>query len=340
MSFIICALIVLTKRWHSDLTNDKSEGVQRFHSIATPRVGGVAVYLAVLGGWLQSSGELSKILSGILVAAIPAFGFGLLEDLTKHVSVKSRLFATMFSGLIACLLSGYSLTRLDIIGIDQILKFGPISILFTAFAVGGVANAINIIDGFNGLSSSTSFIIFIGLALIANASGDLSLAMVNLLFAASVLGFFVLNWPMGKIFLGDGGAYFIGFAIAWSSVLLSERHSHVTAFVALMVCIHPITEVVFSIYRRRLRKLNPGDPDRLHFHSLVHTRYVRRWFSFFSNTAQNSITGLLVGLMTALPVILAQYMFSSIKLSIITAIALALSYLVIYRKMVRFRWLV
>lgn len=124
------------------------------------------------------------------------------------------------------------------------------SVVLTAFAVGGVANSINIIDGFNGLASTASTLAFIGYALLAWQVGDAELVGVALVLAACVWGFFWVNWPLGKIFLGDGGSYFVGFSLAWVAVMLIERNPSVSAFAALLVCAHPVIEVLFSIFRR------------------------------------------------------------------------------------------
>lgn len=94
-------------------------------------------------------------------------------------------------------------------------------------------------------------------------------------------------------------------------MLLIERNPSVSAFAALMVCVHPVTEVLLSIYRRKIRKDNPGMPDRLHFHSQVKRRYVARWFGHFSNAARNSMTGALIGLMTLTSVVLANLFYTS-----------------------------
>lgn len=276
-SFGLCVLLVLTKRWHGALTMDHMEGIQKFHTVPTPRIGGVPIVLGLVVAWGKAPADIQHLLTPILFAGLPAFIFGLLEDITKRIGVIQRLLATMASGLLAWWITDYSLTRVDIWGVDWLLSFILVSALFTAFAVGGVANSINIIDGFNGLASTTSTLAFIGYAVIAWQVGDLQLASLSLVLAACVWGFFWVNWPLGKIFLGDGGSYFIGFSLAWVAVMLIERNHGVSAFAALLVCVHPVTEVLFSIYRRRIKKLNPGQPDRLHFHSLVKKRYVRRW---------------------------------------------------------------
>lgn len=338
VSLLLGIVLVLTQRWHGQLTHDQTQGIQKFHTTPTPRVGGIPIFAALLASqsWLVE--PLQSQLSVLLLGALPAFAFGLAEDLTKRVSVMTRLLATMASGVAACWLSGYSLTRLDIIGLDWALQWLPLSVLFTAFAVGGVANAINISDGLNGLASSSSFWAFIGLGLIAANVGDFELAELSLLLAAAVLGFFLVNWPLGKIFLGDGGAYFIGFSLAWLAVLLAERNPGISPFAALLVCVFPITEVLFSIYRRKVRHYHPGQPDQLHFHSLVKRRYVTRWFAGFPKVWRNSIAGLLVGSMTLPAAVLAQFVHASTTLSVTCVLLCMLGYVALYARMVRHRW--
>lgn len=337
-TFALCVLMVITKRWHGALTMDFTDGVQKFHTAPTPRVGGIPIVLGLVVAWGKAPPDMQAMLTPILFAGLPAFIFGVAEDITKRVGVMQRLLATMASGLLAWWITDYSLSRVDIWGVDWLLAFTLVSVVFTAFAVGGVANSINIIDGFNGLASTMSTLAFVGYAMIAWQVGDTTLAGVSLVLAACVWGFFWVNWPFGKLFLGDGGSYFIGFALAWVAVLLIERNPSVSAFAALMVCVHPVTEVLFSIYRRKIRKEHPGMPDRLHFHSLVKRRYVARWFGQYSNVARNSITGALIGLMTVTAVILASLAHNSGLLAALFFVGLCLGYVAIYARMVRHHW--
>jgi UDP-N-acetylmuramyl pentapeptide phosphotransferase/UDP-N-acetylglucosamine-1-phosphate transferase len=337
-TFLLCVLLVMTKRWHGALTMDFTDGIQKFHTAPTPRIGGVPIVLGLVVAWSQTTPDVKALLTPVLVAGMPAFLFGVAEDITKGVSVMQRLLATMASGLLAWWITDYSLGRVDIWGIDWFMKFTVVSVIFTAFAVGGVANSINIIDGFNGLASTMSTLAFVGYAMIAWQVGDHALASTSFVLAACVWGFFWVNWPLGKIFLGDGGSYFIGFALAWVAVMLLERNPGVSAFAALVVCVHPVTEVLFSIYRRRIKKMHPGHPDRLHFHSLVKQRYVRRWFGKMPNRIRNSITGAIIGMMTVTAIMLASMTYASVTLSALVFLGLSLGYISIYARMVRHHW--
>lgn len=337
-SFVLCVLLVLTKSWHGAVTMDFTDGIQKFHTAPTPRIGGIPIVLGLIVAWGKAPADIKHMLTPILFAGMPAFIFGVAEDVTKRVGVMQRLFATMASGLLAWWITDYSLSRVDVWGVDFFLKFTLVSVIFTAFAVGGVANAINIIDGFNGLASTMSTLAFIGYAVMAWQVGDLNLSGVALVCAACVWGFFWVNWPFGKVFLGDGGSYFIGFALAWVAVMVIERNPSVSAFAALLVCAHPVIEVLFSIFRRRIKKLHPGHPDRLHFHSLVKQRYVRRWFGSTSNAARNSITGVLMGFTTLTSIVLANLVHDHAGLSLMAFLCLGLGYVTMYARIVRFGW--
>jgi len=338
-SFTMCLLLVLTKRWHGALSMDHTIGVQKFHTAPTPRIGGIPIVLALVVAWGKAPVDVKDMLAPIFFAGMPAFLFGVAEDITKRVGVTQRLLATMASGILAWWITDYSLSRVNVWGVDWLLEFTVVSVILTAFAVGGIANSINIIDGFNGLASTMATLAFVGFGMIAWQVGDRALVGVSVVLAACVWGFFWVNWPFGKIFLGDGGSYFIGFALAWLAVLLIERNPSVSAFAAVVVCAHPIAEVLFSIYRRHYKELHPGHPDRLHFHSLFKQRYVRRWFSHHSNRIRNSITGVLIGLMTVVAIALASLTYASTPWSVLAFVGLCSIYVAFYIRMVRHSWL-
>lgn len=344
VSFALTVLLVITRRWHGRFSLDDTHGIQKQHRVPTPRIGGVAIVLGMLGGWAVAKPERQVILGPILLAGLPAFVFGLAEDLTKKVSIMARLLATMVSGVLAWWLTGVAITSLDVPVLDTLMGLTLFSVAFTAFAVGGVANAINIIDGFNGQASGFVILALMGLALMATASQDSNLALACLCLAAAVLGFWLVNWPWGKIFLGDGGSYFVGFALAWFCVMLVERNPEITAFAALLVCIHPVTEVLFSIYRRRMRAHHPGHPDRLHLHSLTMRRMVRpRLTQLLKSPDQarqheNAVTGVLIACMTLPSIVMAWLLRDQPLGAALACLGFMLGYVALYVRLVRMRW--
>lgn len=277
LSIALCALLVWTRRWHGRYTNDDFNGPQKFHSHDAPRIGGLAMAFAFALMWPFLPDEIQPIWAVIGLAGIPALAAGLAEDLTRRVSVYKRLLATMAAGGAFAVASGYMITSVDLPGVDWLLAFVPVAILFTAFSVGGVANAINIIDGFNGLAAGALLIMFGAFAYVARAVGDPLVLSLATLYAAIVLGFFVWNFPGGRIFLGDGGAYFCGYLLATLGVLLAARNEDVSAWTALLICAYPVIETLASMRRKSRREgHSAGKPDRVHFHMLAYRRYARR----------------------------------------------------------------
>jgi UDP-N-acetylmuramyl pentapeptide phosphotransferase/UDP-N-acetylglucosamine-1-phosphate transferase len=269
ISLLACVLIVLTKNWHGKYTFDHMDGVQKAHIKPTPRIGGVAILLAISCAAPLNDQATRELLYPTLLACVPAFIFGLAEDLTKRVGAIQRLLATMASGALGWYLTGISLKSVGVPGLDLLLAVGIISVIFTAFAIGGVANAVNLIDGYNGISSGFVVLALLALASIAVDVDDAVLAHLALLGAAAFLGLFFVNWPLGKLFLGDSGAYLGGFFVAWLCVLLTNRNESVSPFAALLVCAYPITETIYSLWRRLHSGTNPTQPDTLHLHNII-----------------------------------------------------------------------
>jgi len=280
-SWLICWLIVRYEHLHAHFSHDHTDaGPQKFHALPTPRIGGLALTggLLAAGGLMLLVPELTseREFSLILLASAPAFLGGMIEDITKKVGVSERLLLTMLSGAVGAWLLGATLNRLDIPGIDHALLWTPFAVALTIFAIGGVANAINIIDGYNGLAAGYAAIILTGMAWVAAQTGDMLIFPIALAMTGALLGFLKWNWPGGKIFLGDGGAYLLGFILAELAVLLVIRNPEVSPWLPLLLLIHPIFETVFSIYRRKFRRgQTPGKPDALHLHQLVYSRLVR-----------------------------------------------------------------
>ena len=332
--------LVLTQRWHGRFSLDSTTGVQKHHKHPTPRIGGVAIASGLLVAWACAEQDVSNILEATLLAAIPAFIFGLAEDITKKIGVLSRLLATMFSGVVAWYLTGIAMQNTGFPPLDFVLQITPVAVIFTAFAVGGVANSINIIDGFNGLASGSVAIMLAALGLMGHQLGDADYAQVCFLMAVCAFGFGAVNWPLGKIFLGDGGAYLLGFILAWMAVLLPMRHPQVSAWATILVVAYPVLEVVFSIVRRRQREgHHPGQPDKVHLHHLIHRRIVCQRWPRLSGRLKNGMTSPFCWLLAAAPATWAV-VFAQSKVMLVLGLLLAtVGYSMLYTRLAYFRWI-
>jgi UDP-N-acetylmuramyl pentapeptide phosphotransferase/UDP-N-acetylglucosamine-1-phosphate transferase len=348
ISFLLCYAIVRFERAHARFTNDPTAtGPQKFHALPTPRVGGVAVASALAATtllvgaleWLPPSPAYG--LSMLTLAALPAFAGGLGEDVTKRVSVLARLMLTISAGVIASILAGATLDRLDVPGIDALLQWPLFAIAFTAFAVGGVANAMNIVDGYNGLVGGYGVLVLAALAWVAGQAGDTVVLTASLVMLGALAGFLAWNYPKGKIFLGDGGAYLLGFWLAELSVLLVVRNPDVSPWFPVVLLAYPIFETFFSIYRKKvLRGDSPGHPDGLHLHMLIYKRLVRVAIGSrnpIDVTRRNSAVARYIWAGSALFIAPSLLFWRSTSSLLIIVVLLCVGYVGLYFRLTRWR---
>lgn len=350
VSLIVAVLVIRYEHLHAHLTSDHdTSGVQKFHAAPVPRIGGVPLLLGLVAGqcaWMALSDYTLGLT--LTLCSLPAFAAGLGEDVTKRISPMWRLLATFAAASGAVWLLGGVLARLDVPWVDKLLMAFPfVAVAITVVAVGGVAHAVNIIDGYNGLAGVVATLIFGALSYVCFKVGDYELLSVAVAMAGAVAGFLIWNFPRGLIFAGDGGAYLLGFMIAEVSVLLVVRHPEVSPWFPLLLVAYPVWETLFSVYRKKfIRGQSPGMPDGLHFHMLVYKRLVR-WM-VGSREAQhllhrNSRTSPYLWGVAALTVVPAVLLWQHTLALQLACFVFVIGYVWLYRRIVRFRsprWMV
>lgn len=325
-------------------------GPQKFHTRPTPRVGGVAIMAGMLVSagifiWQEKPFATETLL--LLGCSMPAFLGGFTEDITKKVRALWRLLLTMAAACLAFFLLDAGITRLSLPFVDDWLSFMPFSLLLTIVAVAGISNAINIIDGYNGLAGVISVFIFGALGYVSFKVNDPFLLFLCILMLGAVLGFLIWNYPNGMIFFGDGGAYFIGFVIAVVSLLLVNRHLEVSPWFPMLLVAYPVWETLFSIYRKKfLRGQSPGMPDGLHFHMIVYKRLLQ--WTMGKREAKNLIkrnamTSPYLWGLSLFSIIPAVLFWQNTLILMVFVVLFMLFYLWLYWHIVRFktpRWMI
>lgn len=319
------------------------DGPQKFHTVPVPRTGGLAIawgVAAALAVLTLTHQQDLRTAWWLMVCATPAFAAGLAEDLLKRIGPLPRLLATMGSAMLACWLLDAVIVVTGIPGLDWAVSFGAFGVALSIFAVAGISNAVNIIDGFNGLASMCAAIMLAALAYVAYQVDDPLIMTMALAGVGATLGFFVWNFPAGLIFLGDGGAYFLGFWFAELALLLLVRNpGEVSPLCPLLICVYPVFETLFSIYRRRRRGSSPGRPDGIHLHSLIYRR-VLRWAiqdrSVRAMTRRNSMTSPYLWFLCMLGVIPAMLFWNETPLITAALAGFVVFYLGLYWRIVRF----
>ena len=349
-SLAVTLWVVRTGRQVGHAAHDSDlSGPQKFHAHPVPRIGGLGIVAGVFAGALMvglQDPRASALALLLLTCGMPCFVAGLAEDFTKRISPRRRLFFTAVSAGLAVWGLQAVIAYTAIPGLDWVVSVPLGAALVTIFVVTGVANSINIIDGFNGLSSMCAMLILGALAYVAFQVDDLSVMWLALAGIGALAGFFIWNYPGGLVFLGDGGAYFVGFYVAEVAILLLHRNPQVSPMFPLLACIYPVFETLFSMYRRRvLQDRSPGVPDGIHLHSLIYRRVVR-WAAGASKakalTRRNSMTSPYLWLLCMCAVVPAMLFWDNTATLAVFIVLFGLSYTLLYWRIVRFkapRWM-
>jgi UDP-N-acetylmuramyl pentapeptide phosphotransferase/UDP-N-acetylglucosamine-1-phosphate transferase len=349
LSFMACAFVTLLViasshrhgRWSAD--NDLS-GPQKMHVSAVPRVGGVGIAAglaagAVALGWNHPGLWLQIVM--LAFCAVPTAVFGLIEDFTKAVSPRRRLFATALSGLIGAMLLDAVVVRTGWGWFDGLLAYRAFALAATIFTVAGVVNSINIIDGMNGLASMCIALMMVALCYIALQVGDTLVAGLSLATLGAALGFFIWNYPRGLIFLGDGGAYLLGLIFAELGLMLIWRNPSVSPLAPLVLVAYPVFETLFTMYRRKVLRGRPVSlPDGIHLHTLIYRRLMRWAIGSHDPAALtrgNSMTSPFLWVLCSVSVAPAAIWWNNTPLLALTMLVFVVVYLRLYWRIVRFK---
>jgi UDP-GlcNAc:undecaprenyl-phosphate GlcNAc-1-phosphate transferase len=245
-------------------------GGRKLHGQATPLVGGLGIYLGILGITLFAPYDFSDY-NALLGISLLVLLVGMADDFAE-LSVKSRLGSQAIAAVLMCALANVQLFTVgDIFGFGDV-RLGFMAVPFTIFATVGVINAVNMSDGVDGLSGGMVLIALAFLFLIANGAGNLSMVSFLLILIFSLLAFLLFNLQLpwkrsAMIYLGDAGSTFLGFVLAWLFIQSTQGEAAMMpAALAPWLLALPLMDTVSLLIRRPLRGLSPVHPGRDHLH--------------------------------------------------------------------------
>lgn len=278
-------------------------GIQDTHTWHSCRYGGVGIFLALVSvGFLELVGvEYYKL----VLTVFPIFIIGVLDDLTGKLSPTTRLvFLTLFSYLSGEFFWGW-LTGVGIPILDSPLESVLVfQVCLSLLAIAGIINAFNMIDGVNGLCALIALIIISGIVAIT-PEGLTALRVFGLVLIAAIIGFLLNNMIVGRVFLGDGGAYLLGAAIGWMAIINVSKDPSLSPWCFFTMCIHPIVETMVTVTRRFLRRQKIFYPDKQHLHSCLFRLLIQYRVFQSRRFIVSSIVGLCLALPTGVMVIIA-----------------------------------
>lgn len=241
---------------------------RKVHTRIMPRLGGLAIFLAFVGAYFVISPALNVFNSdaafGLLIGGAIIVITGALDD-RFQLSPKWKLLGQLIA---ACVVVSFGLT-IDLVNIpfgETNLPIGWLSIPITILWIVGVSNAINLIDGLDGLSAGVSGIATLTILVLALMMPNATVVLLSIILLGSIVGFMFYNFHPAKIFMGDSGALFLGFALATLSILGFKQAAVVSLLLPIMILGVPLSDTFFAIMRRYVNKLPISAPDKSHLH--------------------------------------------------------------------------
>ena len=275
ISFAVALVLIMIDKIRAKLGKiNLRKTIQTLHTKSISRFGGFAIFISLfIVAWFSNIQEYSFLLITLLCLS-PIFLLGIIDDLEYEINPIYRLAIVFPSVYLLYYFLGIEAYSVDIWLIDWLFSYQFFSILFICFAISGIVNAFNMIDGINGLVLlySLSICASVVFSLYAITTLEVTLYFTALFF--SILGVFLLNFPLGKIFIGDGGAYFLGAAISVGLIKVYQINDLSPWYVFLKL-IYPITDVGASFLRRMLENQSPlaaFQPDDRHLHHILLSR--------------------------------------------------------------------
>ena len=270
MSLVLNASIAYLwyKKFYQKLGLKSYQAIQRIHLNETPRLGGLVFILSLISYVMYyPNNESIQLLKLILISLIPIIVIGVKEDLFHNVEPTIRLLSLLFVGwLFRAQFTGPLPNMADVPLIGKLLALqGGIS-FFYILSMAAVANGMNLIDGVNGLCGAVALSILGALLFLSYKTSDVVMLSTIVSVTLILIPFLIFNYPYGKIFLGDLGAYSLGLILSMLTIIFFGRHPEISPWGAALILIYPTTELVFSLLRRAIKGVSIYHADTFHLH--------------------------------------------------------------------------
>jgi UDP-GlcNAc:undecaprenyl-phosphate GlcNAc-1-phosphate transferase len=255
---------------------DCPQRARKVHQQATPRLGGAAILISFLsvmclaGVFVPQVREMTlgnnPILGFILLGSLGIFAIGFLDDLAR-LAPKTKLFGEFLIAGLVVWGANLSFTEIQFLGLGSVSIPAWLGIGLATFWIVGMANAVNLIDGLDGLASGITLAGLVAVSVVGYLGGITSVTWMSTLLIGCLLGFLVYNSRPASIFLGDCGSLTLGYLAGCLTLLASFRGGGVLdGIFPVLAFALPILDCVFAIFRRTMRGRSPFSPDMEHFH--------------------------------------------------------------------------
>ena len=305
--------------------------VQNIHQskIEIPRFGGILMILSttVFSFFLLSGPSLTLFLY-ILICSLPMIIVSSIEDFFHNIRPIVRLLFTLLSCTIFFLYSNITLPLIETPLLYSLINEPWLKYAVLIFLLASVINGMNIIDGTNGLGGMVASTAFISLSIISVTIDDYLIFSISMLFVVLIFSFLIFNYPLGKVFLGDAGAYWLGWSIGIITIVFYGRHPELPSWGASLILFYPSMEVLFSFLRKIISKKNPLKPDENHLHLRLYFLLEKK---LMNKSLANNIVMPLLAVVWLAPQLLLLFSYQDINMIIASFLVCIFIYLLVYK---------
>lgn len=266
ITFISSALIMpLIKKIAIHIDAMDMPNKRKVHTSPIPRIGGLGIFISFILGYMLF-GDNSLQMMSILIGGFLIVLIGLIDDINP-VKASYKLVVQILSACVVVFHGGIVLNKVTAFGFLFLFP-EPLNYIITITFIVAITNAINLIDGLDGLAAGVSSIYFCTIAIIAFILAKISGldVILSLIMLGSTLGFLVHNFNPASIFMGDSGSLFLGYIISIIALLGFKATTLTSLFLPLLILAIPIFDTILAILRRFISGESLGKPDKEHFH--------------------------------------------------------------------------
>lgn len=322
-------LFILAIGWTENKQFSDYQGVQKIHENQTSRLGGLCILCALFIGLLVRPFMIERpMIINLFVCFSPLLAITLPEDIHIHLSPYYRMLMMFLASLLLIFTTLQTLPELSVPIIGSVLNLPYILPIFYTLALVAIMNGMNFIDGVNGLLSVTVISAFFGLGFIAFAMNDTDFLTMLILFTLPWLIFLLFNYPFGKIFAGDVGAYWSGWVLGALCIHFFAKHQELLTWSALLILFLPAMEVIFSVVRKIMQKKSPFHPDAEHLHLKIFF-FFKKFFKNQSRRANNLVMPFLTFFWLT-PPLLAALFYQNLIMTLLSLGMLTIIYIVMF----------
>jgi len=306
---------------------NKYDSLHKIHEKEIPKVGGILIILFILFLLIHNN-KFDNFFLSLFISSIPLVFIGAKEDLFHNTSPLQRLLSMLISVSIFFLILPIHFPSIEIPILNIFFQSYFFQFIFFCFSSLVIINGMNLIDGANGLMPCSAIMQLASIIFLSSVYNDLEIFNISIVFLLPLVIFLFFNYPAGKIFMGDLGAYFYGFSISLLIIYFFSRHPDLLSWSAILILFYPSIELLTSFIRKKFfENKSPMAPDLRHFHSLVY--YLIKQKLIRSKISNNFVLLSMIPFWF-FPFVCILLFYNSLNLLLISILLLTIFYLSIY----------